>query len=99
MTSSHIQKYTILLWQDIYANTDWLFSGHSVIEEGTGREIFFDPYEESLMRIDELEGKYYDIIVGIGPKGVCQVQSIIFRTKEGYDRYKEDGVIIFNQPE
>ena len=67
--------------------------------DGEEREIRLDPYDESLMVADESGVEYYDIIVAIGPKGICQVEVILFRTKEGYDRYKEDGVIIFNQPE
>ena len=99
---SDIQKYTILLWQDVYASTDWLFSNKTIIQEmedGEERQIFLDPYDEALDSLDRMAAKYFDLVVMIGANGTCQVQSIIFRTKEGYDRYKEDGVLIFNQPE
>ena len=42
--------------------------------------------------------KWWDATYAIRPNGMVIAQLIIFRTKNGYDKYKYDGVTLFDDP-
>ena len=42
--------------------------------------------------------KWWDATYAIHPNGMVIAQLIIFRTKNGYDKYKYDGVTLFDDP-
>ena len=58
--------------------------------------------EFAIRRLEERafdEGaKWWDATYAIRPNGVVIAQLIVFRTKNGYDKYKYDGVTLFDDP-
>ena len=97
LRSSDIVKYGIVLNTDIYSVIDWLFSGEKYEDDETSTNL--DPYQEAHKVAGEMGVEFYDINIAICKNNACIVQVLVFRTKEGYDKYKKDGVLIFDHKE
>lgn len=89
LTASDILKYGIVCtpW-DTYASIDDLFS------ESENDPCIFADENAQQMGIE-----YYDINIAICQDGKCIVQALVFRNKSGLDKYRDDGVLIFNHKE
>lgn len=98
LTVTQITKYGILAYADIHSKTDHLFSGEVDFGED-GNPTWLDPIDGAHESAGNMGAEFYDINVAICKDNKCVVQILVFRTKEGYERYKEDGVIIFNDSE
>ena len=89
LTASQIARYSIAATYDSYAAIDELFSG-----EGN------DPcLSAENLAYDVAGGCFFDVSVAISPKNVCCTQIVVFRTKQGYERYRRDNITIFDQKE
>ena len=89
LTASHIARYSIIGIYDSYAATDELFSN-------SGN----DPYMSAEnYAFDTSNGGFWDITVGIGADGKCVTQTILFKNKMGYDKYKYENVLLFEHKE
>jgi len=89
LTPDDIVKYGIIGTWDRYSAVDDLFSNSE-----------HDPYLCALMEAEyTAAGHKFDISVALGPKGKCVTQIIVFRSKEGYERYVRDGITIFDHKE
>ena len=87
LTSTHIHRYGILHCFDSYSAIDSLFSGENSdpcwsVSEGNDKF---------------LKNEYWELAVAIAPNGTCVIQTIVFRDKLGYERYKRDEATIFDQ--
>lgn len=93
------QRYGIVGVWDTYASIDCLFSGNEGYTESGGEPIFTglrDPMLDVDRLIGDIGAVYYDVTVAICPNGKCVIQVIQFRTKIGFDKYKHDGITIFD---
>ena len=88
LTSSIIHRYGICGVFDGSAMTDELFSSN-----------INDPCIAADENAFAMRAKYWDTTVAICQDGKCVVQLILFNTKEGWERYVEDGILIFDQKE
>lgn len=98
ITSSQVEKYGIVMFADIYSRIDHLFSGGKDFGED-GNETWLDPIEGAHMDAGRMDAQFYDVNVAICPNGTCIVQIVVFRSKEKYELYKADNVILFNHTE
>lgn len=88
LTSSMIARYGI---EHVLPQTscfDDLFSGS-----------MNDPEVDVYERVFCLGFQYWDVTFGIGINRTVEAQIIIFRDKQGYERYLRDCITIFNQYE
>lgn len=108
LNASIIHRYGIVGIWDTYAATDTLFSGnegikHSYrIENGEERLItessgLRDPMLDVDSLIGDIGAEYSDVTVAICANGNCVIQVVQFKTKLGYDKYKADNIVIFDQ--
>lgn len=89
LTVSLIHKYGIVATHNTYSAIDELFSN-----------LWNDPYQRAEnLAYDIAEGLFFDVSVAICDEGKCICQSVIFRTREGYEKYKQDGIVLFDQKE
>lgn len=89
LTAAHIYRYKIIGIYDSYAAIDELFSGN-----------YTDPYFGRYNNNNEnLKGVLFDLVVAIGADGKCVIQTILFKNKMGYDRYKRENVLLFEHKE
>ena len=87
ITPTLIYRYSIELYVSTECSLADLFSGSWKDGSLFVEERAFD------------EGaKWWDATYAIRPNGMVIAQLIIFRTKNGYDKYKYDGVTLFDDP-
>ena len=89
LTASQIARYSIAATYDSYAAVDELCSG-----EGNDPSLSAEN-----LAYDLSKGCFFDISVAIAPEHKVVTQIIVFRTKQGYERYLRDGIKIFDQKE
>lgn len=108
LNATLIHRYGIAGIWDTYAATDTLFSGNEGIK--TSRKIVdgeekliteSSGLRDPLLDVDSLIGdigaEYSDVTVAICANGNCVIQVVQFKTKLGYDKYKNDNIILFDQ--
>ena len=87
ITPTLIYRYSI----ELYVSTECSFE-----------ELFSGSWKDGSLFVEERafdEGaKWWDATHAIRPNGMVIAQLIIFRTKNGYDKYKYDGVTLFDDP-
>ncbi|MFA7287635.1 MAG: hypothetical protein WC055_02030 [Melioribacteraceae bacterium] len=88
LTASAIHRYGIEGVWDMYASINDLFSGSDN-----------DPFLNADALAGEIGAVFWDITVAIASKDKCIIQVLVFRNKMGYDKYKSDGVVIFDHKE
>lgn len=90
LTASQIARYSI---------AEASFDSYEAIDQ-----LFSNQWNDPVQRAENLAhdvsgGCYFDISVAIAPNNVCVTQIIVFRTKQGYERYLRDGIKVFDQKE
>lgn len=91
------------VWDRVSA-VDHLFRGHvwsEVFLNGIPMELLEeDPYLSAADHGDLIsEGHPFDITVAIGKYGTIVCQIVVFKDLEGFERYKRDGITIFDHKE
>jgi len=89
LTSSIIAKYGVTNVLSGYSKLDGLFSG-----EGDDAAMAAENHAGAITN-----GQYFDITIAICKDYKVETQIIVFKDKTGYDKYIEDGIVIFNNTE
>lgn len=89
LNASLISKYSVShVAGEVVSCSDFLFGGSSLDPEMQASEqAWMDNY------------KYWDISFAITQKGHVVAQLIVFKNSYGYERYIQDGVVIFDNKE